>query len=77
MRNWPYDVDGSTDAFQALVDKHFPGVTPDQVAQAIRSETRLIATLGEMISADELAMLAANYHLVGTEDGDFRDALQG
>jgi len=33
-------------------------------------------TLGEAITAEEFGTLAANFHLIGTEDGEMRDALQ-
>jgi hypothetical protein len=101
MREWK--TDGSADNFREMVATHFPDATPDEIRQALRTETRLMpladrvrelelvlaclieersggdpnAVLGEMISADEFAMLVGNFHLVATADGEFRDALQG
>jgi hypothetical protein len=92
----------TTDGIKEVM-RRFPDATPDEICQALRSETRLMpladrvrelelvlaclieersggdpeATLGEMITAEEFAMLAGNFHLVGTADGEFRDALQG
>jgi hypothetical protein len=100
LREWRPGLDGSTHGLKAVM-RRFPDATPDQIQQAIRSETRLMpfadrkrefamvlvclieersggdpeATLGEMITAEEFAMLATNFHLVGTRDGEWRDAL--
>lgn len=35
-----------------------------------------LGTLGEAITPDEFETLAANFHLIVTEDGEARDALQ-
>jgi hypothetical protein len=32
---------GSTDGLKEFVTRHFPDATPDQIQQAIRSETRI------------------------------------